>query len=107
MRLRPEDVEMLPRRSSWYLDTWNRLTRRERRRIRRTPALAAAQRAWVAAAPRRMNAALKRIYAGSIADMFPNSSPLLRMLDVRRYQRDALLPEPLEILPQSNPCQEW
>lgn len=81
MSLHPEDVEMMPRRARWYLDNWSRLTRRERRKLRRTPGLAAAQRAWVAAAPRRMNAAFKRIYSGSISSMFPSSSSLLRLID--------------------------
>jgi len=82
-----DDVGLLPRRSRWYLANWRRLSRRERRKLRREPALASMQLAWVAAMPRRLNAGLKRMYSGSIASMLPDAHPLLRLLDMRRSHK--------------------
>lgn len=73
------DVLLLPARSRWYLDTWQSLSRRERRRLRRHPALRARQQAWEAAFMERLNAALKRVYGGTVRDRIPPDWPPLRM----------------------------
>jgi hypothetical protein len=76
-----DDVNMMPARSRWFLAHWKTLTSRERRRLRRSPNLRAQHQAWVAAAPKRMNAMMKRVYGrASLADMIPRTTALSRLI---------------------------
>jgi hypothetical protein len=76
-----DDVLLLPDRAHWHLTHWKNLSRRERRRLRRSPALLSQQRAWVEAFPKRLSAAMKRVYGGSIRDHMPPDHPLTRTFD--------------------------
>lgn len=55
--------------TKWYERSLRRLSRRDRKKVLRTPALRAAQRTWQAARIERLNAAFKARYRSSVEEM--------------------------------------